>query len=41
MPIQALDETEWNVTRTAEKLGMSRRGIQLKMKEYDLRQNSG
>jgi two-component system response regulator AtoC len=35
--IQALEETDGNVTHAAKKLGMSRRGLQLKMKEYGLR----
>jgi DNA-binding NtrC family response regulator len=34
---QALDETQGNVTRTAEKLGLSRKGLQLKMKELGIR----
>lgn len=34
---QALDETDGNVTRTAEKLGLSRKGLQLKMKELGIR----
>ena len=38
--IQALEETEWNVTNAAQKLRMSRRGLQLKMKEYKLREIS-
>jgi DNA-binding NtrC family response regulator len=33
----ALEATEGNVTRAAEKLGLSRRGLQLKMKELGLR----
>lgn len=33
----ALDETGGNVTRAAEKLGLSRRGLQLKIKELALR----
>jgi DNA-binding NtrC family response regulator len=33
----ALDQTDGNVTRAAETLGLSRRGLQLKMKELDLR----
>ena len=32
-----LEVTDGNVTRTAERLGMSRRGLQLKMKEFGLR----
>lgn len=34
---KALDETGGNVTRTAEKLGLSRKGLQLKMKELGLK----
>jgi two-component system, NtrC family, response regulator AtoC len=34
---QALDEESGNVTRTAEKLGLSRKGLQLKMKELGIR----
>jgi DNA-binding NtrC family response regulator len=34
---KALDETRGNVTRTAEKLGLSRKGLQLKMKELGLK----
>jgi len=36
----ALDENEGNVTRTAEKLGLSRKGLQLKMKELGLKRPS-
>ena len=35
--VRALDETGWNVTHTAQRLGISRKGLQLKMKEYGLR----
>ena len=34
---RALEETAGNVTRTAEKLGLSRKGLQLKMKELGIR----
>ncbi|MBS1961035.1 MAG: sigma-54-dependent Fis family transcriptional regulator [Bdellovibrionales bacterium] len=34
---QALDEEGGNVTRTAEKLGLSRKGLQLKMKELGIK----
>jgi DNA-binding NtrC family response regulator len=34
---EALAETDGNVTRTAEKLGLSRKGLQLKMKELGIR----
>jgi DNA-binding NtrC family response regulator len=33
----ALDETGGNVTQAAEQLGLSRRGLQIKMKELELR----
>jgi DNA-binding NtrC family response regulator len=35
--LRALQATGWNVTRSAERLGVSRKGLQLKMREYDLR----
>lgn len=34
---KALDETQGNVTRAAEKLGLSRKGLQLKIKELGLK----
>jgi two-component system response regulator AtoC len=34
---QALQETEGNVTRASEKLGLSRKGLQLKMKELGVK----
>lgn len=34
---KALEESEGNVTRTAEKLGLSRKGLQLKIKELGIR----
>ena len=34
---KALEGEEWNVTRAAKRLGISRKGLQLKMKDYDLR----
>ena len=37
MILAALDLTEGNVTRAADRLGLSRRGLQLKMKELELR----
>jgi DNA-binding NtrC family response regulator len=37
MILAALDVTEGNITHAAAKLGLSRRGLQLKMKELDLR----
>jgi len=36
---KALEETGGNVTRAAEKLGLSRKGLQLKMKELGLKRN--
>ena len=36
--VRALDEDGWNVTHTAKRLGISRKGLQLKMKDYGLRQ---
>jgi nitrogen regulation protein NR(I) len=36
--IQALRETRGNVTRAARKLGISRKSLQTKMKEYELRE---
>ena len=36
---KALDETHGNVTRAAEKLGLSRKGLQLKMKELGIRRS--
>jgi len=35
--LAVLEATGGNVTRSAERLGLSRRGLQLKMKEYGLR----
>ncbi len=37
---QALEAEAGNVTRTARRLGISRKGLQLKMKEYGLRESS-
>lgn len=34
---RALEETRGNVTKAAEKLGLSRKGLQLKLKELDIR----
>jgi DNA-binding NtrC family response regulator len=34
---KALEETEGNVTRAAERLGLSRKGLQIKIKELGLR----
>lgn len=35
--LQALEAGAWNVTRTAERLQLSRKGLQVKMKELDIR----
>ncbi len=35
--VKALDANGWNVTHTAQRLGISRKGLQIKMKEYGLR----
>jgi len=39
--LQKLKEADWNVTHAAKKLGISRKGLQLKMKDYDLRDMEG
>jgi two-component system response regulator AtoC len=36
---KALEENDGNITRTAEHLGISRKGLQLKLKELGIRQN--
>jgi DNA-binding NtrC family response regulator len=36
---EALEETDGNVTQAAERLGLSRRGLQLKMKDLGLRES--
>ncbi|MEK6580465.1 MAG: sigma-54 dependent transcriptional regulator, partial [Bdellovibrionota bacterium] len=36
---KALEETNGNVTKTAEKLGLSRKGLQLKMKELGIKRD--
>ncbi|MCO4771349.1 MAG: sigma-54-dependent Fis family transcriptional regulator [Deltaproteobacteria bacterium] len=38
---KALVEDDWNVTHTAKRLGISRKGLQLKMKDYELRAREG
>jgi two-component system response regulator AtoC len=38
---KALEEMDGNITRTAEHLGISRKGLQLKMKELGIRQGIG
>jgi len=38
---KALVEDSWNVTHTARRLGISRKGLQLKMRDYDLREREG
>lgn len=40
MLAQCLEESDWNVTRTAKKRGLSRKGLQLKMIKYSLRRES-
>ena len=35
--LRTLQANNWNVTRTARQLGVSRKGLQLKMKELGLR----
>jgi DNA-binding NtrC family response regulator len=35
--LEALEEEHWNVTHAAKRLGISRKGLQMKMKDYDLR----
>ena len=37
--VEALRETHGNVTRAAQRLGLSRRGLQLKLKELDIRRS--
>lgn len=37
--LRALAEDGWNVTRAARRLGISRKSLQVKMKEYGLRRN--
>ncbi len=37
MIIQVLEECDWNVTKAATQLGLSRKGLQLKMIKYNLR----
>ena len=39
--LRALQEDDWNVTHTARRLGISRKGLQLKMKDYGLREEGG
>ena len=38
---EALQETDGNITKTAEKLGLSRKGLQLKLKELGMFSNRG
>jgi transcriptional regulator of acetoin/glycerol metabolism len=35
--LRALEATAWNVTRSAERLGLSRKGLQLKLRDYGIR----
>ena len=37
MIIKSLEESGGNVTKAAKELGLSRKGLQLKMIKYDLR----
>jgi len=37
---RALEETQGNVTRSAEKLGLSRKGLQLKLKELGIKKST-
>ncbi len=39
--VRTLNETGWNVTRTARRLGLSRKGLQMKMKELEIRKSGG
>ena len=39
LSLQALDETRGNVTRAAHLLGISRKGLQNKMKDFGLRED--
>jgi DNA-binding NtrC family response regulator len=34
---RALEATGWNVTHTAQRLGLSRKGLQLKLRDYGLK----
>jgi transcriptional regulator of acetoin/glycerol metabolism len=36
MVLKALEETEWNITKTAQLLGVERRTIQRKIKQFNL-----
>jgi DNA-binding NtrC family response regulator len=40
MIIKYLEESGDNVTKTAKSLGLSRKGLQLKMSKYNLRKES-
>ncbi|MFC1888261.1 helix-turn-helix domain-containing protein, partial [Thermodesulfobacteriota bacterium] len=35
---QALEKNHWNITRTAEELGLSRQGLYLKIRRYRLQE---
>jgi DNA-binding protein Fis len=39
--MKVLDECDGNVTRAARQLGVSRKGLQLKMIKYNLRKEPG
>jgi DNA-binding NtrC family response regulator len=38
--LEALEEDQWNVTHAAKRLGISRKGLQMKMKDYELRERA-
>jgi DNA-binding NtrC family response regulator len=40
MILRALEETGWNVTHAAKKLQISRKSLQIKMKEMGLREEA-
>lgn len=40
MIVKCLEETGWNITNAAKKMGLSRKGLQLKMIKYNLRKES-
>ncbi len=38
--LEALEDEQWNVTHAAKRLGISRKGLQMKMKDYELRERA-
>jgi arginine utilization regulatory protein len=38
---QSLEENDWNVSYTARKLGLTRQGLQKKMRKYALKRTQG